>query len=158
MGHLHQQMCHSDTQVLKYLTQKTKHTKTSLSCHEKRKCNLFSVCNCVGDFGPVLRELAPTANGRAVFVSWSWPGNKHWSTSGGELLYYVLEWTSVPMAELQWQKLAKDHNSASITGREHLPFRHKDNRQPVYTHRNTHSEIKQNLVLHHVKKPPMFYP
>ncbi|XP_070765192.1 interleukin-23 receptor isoform X2 [Enoplosus armatus] len=69
-----------------------------------------------GDFGPVLRELAPAPNGSAVFVSWSLAGKQQWSTSGGELLHYVLEWTSVPVAELQWQTLAKDQNSTSITG------------------------------------------
>ncbi|XP_027145720.1 interleukin-23 receptor isoform X2 [Larimichthys crocea] len=69
-----------------------------------------------GDFGPVLRELAPAADESSVFVSWSWPGNKHWSTPGGELLCYVLEWTSIPAAEQQWQKLSKDEDSTSITG------------------------------------------
>lgn len=69
-----------------------------------------------GDFGPVLRELAPAANGRAVFVSWSWPENKQRSTSGGEPMHYVLEWTSVPEAELQWQTVAKDQNNTFITG------------------------------------------
>ncbi|XP_042273490.1 interleukin-23 receptor [Thunnus maccoyii] len=67
-----------------------------------------------GVLGPALRELAPAANGSAVLVSWS--KTEHWSTSGGELLYYVIEWTSVPMAELQWQKLDKDQKSTSITG------------------------------------------
>uniref|UniRef100_UPI0037E73288 interleukin-23 receptor n=1 Tax=Semicossyphus pulcher TaxID=241346 RepID=UPI0037E73288 len=69
-----------------------------------------------GTFGPVLRELAPAANGSAVFVSWSWPENKYWLPSGGKLLHYVLEWTSVHVAELQWQKLDKDKNKTSITG------------------------------------------
>ncbi|XP_039985128.1 interleukin-23 receptor [Xiphias gladius] len=69
-----------------------------------------------GVFGPVLRELAPAANGSAVFVSWSWPGTTHWSTPGGELLHYVVEWISVPATELQWQKLAKNQNNTSITG------------------------------------------
>lgn len=72
--------------------------------------------NSAGDFGPVLRELAPAADESSVFVSWSWPGNKHWSTPGGELLCYVLEWTSIPAAEQQWQKLSKDEDSTSITG------------------------------------------
>ncbi|XP_054459001.1 interleukin-23 receptor [Anoplopoma fimbria] len=69
-----------------------------------------------GDFGPVLRELDPAVNGSSVFVSWSWPGNKHLSTSGGEPLHFVLEWTSVPSAELQWQQVAKEQNSTFITG------------------------------------------
>ncbi|XP_044056758.1 interleukin-23 receptor isoform X2 [Siniperca chuatsi] len=69
-----------------------------------------------GDFGPVLRKLAPAANGSAVSVSWLSPGDKYWLTSGGKLLHYVLEWTSVPVAQLQWQKLAKDQNNTSVTG------------------------------------------
>ncbi|XP_078115489.1 interleukin-23 receptor isoform X3 [Sander vitreus] len=69
-----------------------------------------------GDVRSVLRLLAPAANGSAVFVSWSWPGEKQRSTSGGEPLHYVLEWTSVPAAELQWQKVAKDQNNTLITG------------------------------------------
>ncbi|XP_019936159.2 interleukin-23 receptor [Paralichthys olivaceus] len=69
-----------------------------------------------GLFGPVLRELAPAANDSTVLVSWSWPGTKHWSTSGGELLHYVVEWISVPATQLQWNKLDKDQNSTSIKG------------------------------------------
>nr|XP_046246521.1 interleukin-23 receptor isoform X2 [Scatophagus argus] len=69
-----------------------------------------------GDFGPVLRELVPSANGSAVLVAWSWLSNKHWSAPGGELLHYVLQWTTVPEAELQWQKLPKHQNSTSIIG------------------------------------------
>ncbi|XP_032380964.1 interleukin-23 receptor isoform X2 [Etheostoma spectabile] len=69
-----------------------------------------------GDVRPVLRPLVPAANGSAVFVSWSWPWGKHRSTSGGEPLHYVIEWTSVPVAELQWQKVSKDQNNTSITG------------------------------------------
>lgn len=68
-----------------------------------------------GVFGPVLREVAPAVNGSAVLVSWSWPGTKQRSASG-DLLYYVIEWTSVPAAELQWQKLPKDQNNTSIPG------------------------------------------
>ncbi|XP_045904690.1 interleukin-23 receptor isoform X1 [Micropterus dolomieu] len=71
------------------------------------------------DFRPVLRKLTPAGNGSAVFVSWSSPGNKHWSASGGKLLHYVLEWTRVPApvsVSVLWQKLAKDQNNTSITG------------------------------------------
>ncbi|XP_073331914.1 interleukin-23 receptor [Pagrus major] len=68
------------------------------------------------DCGPLLRVLAPAPNGSAVLVSWSWPGNKPWSSSRGEVLHYVLEWRSVPAAELQWQRVTKDQNSTSITG------------------------------------------
>ncbi|XP_034737540.1 interleukin-23 receptor isoform X2 [Etheostoma cragini] len=69
-----------------------------------------------GDVRPVLRPLVPAANGSAVLVSWSWPGGKHHSTSGEELLHYVIEWTSEPVAELQWQKVAKDQNNTLIRG------------------------------------------
>lgn len=71
--------------------------------------------NCLGDPGPVLKEFR-AANGRAVLVSWSWPQSKHWPSAGGHLLHYVLEWTSIPEVELQWQILAKDQNSTSVTG------------------------------------------
>lgn len=99
---------------------------------------------CLGDFGPVLREWVPAADGSAVFVSWSLTGNKHRSTSGGEPLHYVLEWTSVPVAELQWQKVAKDQNNTSITGTGH-------------THTHTHGKMMtQNLVLHHIKNTKCF--
>ncbi|XP_031724184.1 interleukin-23 receptor isoform X2 [Anarrhichthys ocellatus] len=69
-----------------------------------------------GVFGPILRELAPAANGSSVLVSWSWPGNRRPSTSGEEPLHYVLEWTSVPVAELQWQKVPKNQNGTFIRG------------------------------------------
>lgn len=79
------------------------------------KCNPVS-----GESGPVLRELAPAENGSAVLVSWLWPGRAaHRSTPGGELLHYVLEWTSLPVAELQWQQVDKDQYSTSVTGTEH---------------------------------------
>ncbi|KAM7388492.1 hypothetical protein PAMP_024662 [Pampus punctatissimus] len=68
-----------------------------------------------GVFGPSLRELVPAANGSTV-ISWSWSRTKHWSTSGGELLHYVIEWTSVPAAGLQWQKLDKNQNYTFIKG------------------------------------------
>ncbi|XP_026161313.1 interleukin-23 receptor isoform X2 [Mastacembelus armatus] len=69
-----------------------------------------------GGFGPVLKELAPAVNDDTVCVSWSWPGTKHWSPPHGELLHYVIQWTSVPVAKLQWKKLAKDANSTSVSG------------------------------------------
>ncbi|XP_036969484.1 interleukin-23 receptor isoform X1 [Acanthopagrus latus] len=68
------------------------------------------------DCGPLLKVLAPSPNGSAVLVSWSWPGNKPWSPPGGEVLHYVLECRSVPAAELQWQQVAEDQNSTSFTG------------------------------------------
>uniref|UniRef100_A0A3Q1HWC9 Fibronectin type-III domain-containing protein n=1 Tax=Acanthochromis polyacanthus TaxID=80966 RepID=A0A3Q1HWC9_9TELE len=75
-----------------------------------------------GVLGPVLEELVSAANGSAVFISWSGPRNKQGSAFGEELLYYVMEWTSVPEAEMQWQKLAKDLKTTSITGT--LPTRY----------------------------------
>ncbi|XP_067368502.1 interleukin-23 receptor isoform X2 [Channa argus] len=69
-----------------------------------------------GGFSPDLIDLTPAANGSAVHISWMWLGTKHWSTSGGDLLHYVIEWTSVPEAEHEWQKLAKDQNSTYISG------------------------------------------
>ncbi|XP_040895464.1 interleukin-23 receptor isoform X2 [Toxotes jaculatrix] len=69
-----------------------------------------------GVCGPVLTKLAPAASGSALLVSWSWPETKHTSTTGEDLLHYVVEWISVPATELQWQKLAKNQNSTSITG------------------------------------------
>lgn len=158
MGLLHQLMCHSETQVHKYSTTKAKPSKASLKFKESPiKGNTF----CSGVFGPVLRELAPAANGSAVFVSWSWPGTKHWSTPGGELLHYVVEWISVPATELQWQKLAKNQNNTSITGTEHTYHSGTMTAQnpSAHTDKNTHSEINQNLELCHRKKGhKMFYP
>ncbi|XP_041646836.1 interleukin-23 receptor [Cheilinus undulatus] len=69
-----------------------------------------------GNIGPLLRKPTPAADGSAVFVSWSRPENKHMSLSGENLLYYVLEWTSVPVAALQWQKVDKEENATTITG------------------------------------------
>lgn len=77
------------------------------------------MCHCLGVFGLALRELAPAAHGNAVLISWSWSRTQQWLTSGGELLYYVIEWMSVPAAELQWQKLDKDQNNTCITGTHH---------------------------------------
>ncbi|XP_026201236.1 interleukin-23 receptor isoform X2 [Anabas testudineus] len=69
-----------------------------------------------GGFVPVLRDLAPAANGSAVLVSWLWAGTKQQSTSGEELLHYVVEWTDVPASQLQWHTVAKDQHNTSITG------------------------------------------
>ncbi|XP_072245922.1 interleukin-23 receptor [Leuresthes tenuis] len=62
-----------------------------------------------GILGPILQEVVSVVNGDAVLVSWS-------SALGGELLYYVIEWASVPATQLQWKKIAKDLKSTSITG------------------------------------------
>ncbi|KAM4548903.1 interleukin-23 receptor isoform 2-T3 [Odontesthes bonariensis] len=62
-----------------------------------------------GILGPILQELVSAVNDDAVLVSWS-------SALGGQLLYYVMEWASVPAKQLQWEKIAKDRNSTSITG------------------------------------------
>ncbi|KAK1896887.1 Interleukin-12 receptor subunit beta-2 [Dissostichus eleginoides] len=69
-----------------------------------------------GGFGPVLRKLAPAANSSAVLVSWTWTDDKHWSTSGGEPLHYVVQWTTVPGAEMKWHRVSKDQNNTLITG------------------------------------------
>ncbi|CAN9500602.1 unnamed protein product [Ophioblennius macclurei] len=66
--------------------------------------------------GPVLGAVTPAHNGRAVFVSWLSPVDSHRSVPEAELQYYVMEWTSVPAGELQWQKLSKDTRNTSITG------------------------------------------
>uniref|UniRef100_A0A672IEM7 Fibronectin type-III domain-containing protein n=1 Tax=Salarias fasciatus TaxID=181472 RepID=A0A672IEM7_SALFA len=66
--------------------------------------------------GPVLEELTPALSGKALLVSWSWPVDHHRSALAAELLYYVIEWRSVPAADLQWQKLSKDLHSTSVTG------------------------------------------
>uniref|UniRef100_UPI003AAF145B interleukin-23 receptor isoform X2 n=1 Tax=Centroberyx gerrardi TaxID=166262 RepID=UPI003AAF145B len=62
-----------------------------------------------GVSGPALRELAPAGDGTVVVVSWSSPA------SGGQLLDYVVEWTS-GVAGLHWQRVAKDQNTTLITG------------------------------------------
>ncbi|XP_029002020.1 interleukin-23 receptor isoform X2 [Betta splendens] len=69
-----------------------------------------------GGFAPTLNEVTPASSGSAVLVSWSQPDTKQQSTSGEELLHYVVEWTSVPAVQLQWLKLDKSQNSTSITG------------------------------------------
>uniref|UniRef100_A0A3Q4ACQ7 Fibronectin type-III domain-containing protein n=1 Tax=Mola mola TaxID=94237 RepID=A0A3Q4ACQ7_MOLML len=92
-----------------------------------------------GESGPVLREPAPAENGSAVLVSWLWPGRAaHRSTPGGELLHYVLEWTSLPVAELQWQQVDKDQYSTSVTGTEEIHIQ-----SPI---------ISNSVLLHHIIK------
>ncbi|KAK5907369.1 hypothetical protein CesoFtcFv8_005228 [Champsocephalus esox] len=67
-----------------------------------------------GGFAPVLRELAPAANSSAVLISWTWTDDKHWSTS--DPLHYVVQWTTVPGAQMKWQRVSKDQNNTLITG------------------------------------------
>lgn len=86
---------------------------------QKEKKKKILVSNCLGEPGPVLKEFC-AANDTDVLVSWSWPQSKRWPIAGGELLHYVLEWTSIPEAELQWQILAKDQSSRSISGTDNL--------------------------------------
>ncbi|XP_068175752.1 interleukin-23 receptor [Antennarius striatus] len=69
-----------------------------------------------GEAGPVFRVLASETDGFSVLVSWSWLRDKQWRKLGGELLQYVIEWTSVPATVLHWQKLAKDENRTSVSG------------------------------------------
>ncbi|XP_071392685.1 interleukin-23 receptor isoform X3 [Centroberyx affinis] len=63
----------------------------------------------LGVSGLALWELAPAGDGNVVVVSWSSPA------SGGQLLDYVVEWTS-GVAGLHWQRVAKDQNTTLITG------------------------------------------
>ncbi|RVE74003.1 hypothetical protein OJAV_G00037010 [Oryzias javanicus] len=62
-----------------------------------------------GVSGPRLQELIPAADGSSVLVSWSSPIEE-------ELLHYMIEWTSFPAAELQWNKLDKNQTNTLITG------------------------------------------
>lgn len=78
----------------------------------KTKC-----LHCSGVPGSLLIKFSPAADGSAVFVSWSWTTGNYPSTQEEELRYYVIERTIVSGEGLWWQKLAKDLNSTSITGR-----------------------------------------
>lgn len=69
-----------------------------------------------GVSGSLLGDASPAPNGSAVLISWSWPTNKWPSTQEEELRNYVIEWTSVPTARLQWQKLSRDLKHTSIAG------------------------------------------
>ncbi|XP_036067540.1 interleukin-23 receptor isoform X4 [Oryzias melastigma] len=62
-----------------------------------------------GVSGPSLQDLIPAADGSSVLVSWSSP-------TEGELLYYMIEWSSFPAADLQWKKLDKNQTNTLITG------------------------------------------
>ncbi|MED6270446.1 hypothetical protein CHARACLAT_010454, partial [Characodon lateralis] len=59
--------------------------------------------------GPFLGKLASIADGSSVRVSWS-------STAGKDLLYFVIEWKSLPAGGLQWKKVVKDLKDSTITG------------------------------------------
>lgn len=72
--------------------------------------------HCSGVPGSPLIKWSPTADGSAVFVSWSWTTGNYPLKQEEELQYYVMEWTNVPGKGLWWQKLPKDLNSTSITG------------------------------------------
>ncbi|XP_014842483.1 PREDICTED: interleukin-12 receptor subunit beta-2-like isoform X1 [Poecilia mexicana] len=54
-------------------------------------------------------KLAPSADGSAAHVSWS-------TTDQKDLLYFVVEWESMPAAGLQWKKVLKDLKGTTITG------------------------------------------
>uniref|UniRef100_A0A3B3UDH6 Interleukin-12 receptor subunit beta-2-like n=1 Tax=Poecilia latipinna TaxID=48699 RepID=A0A3B3UDH6_9TELE len=56
-----------------------------------------------------VRNLAPSADGSAAHVSWS-------TTVQKDLLYFVVEWESMPAAGLQWKKVLKDLKGTTITG------------------------------------------
>ncbi|XP_077390373.1 interleukin-12 receptor subunit beta-2-like [Festucalex cinctus] len=67
------------------------------------------------DPGPALRQADPGANGSAMLVSWEWARPR---PPQSEELYYVLEWTRVPVgkSELSWIQVSMDQNNASVTG------------------------------------------
>lgn len=69
---------------------------------------------CSDESGPVLGQVTPEDDGSAVLLSWS--GGEPRSRHGPQQLHYVLEWTSVPLANLQWKRVNKEENSTSITG------------------------------------------
>lgn len=112
-------MCHSDPQVhICYNLE----DKTQLNKINKVKSILLS--HCLDVFGLALRELTPAADGNAVLVSWSWSRRKQWLIFGEELLYYVIEWMSIPAADLHWQKTGQ-------RSKQHLYHRYKTTN--VYT-------------------------
>ncbi|XP_077573088.1 interleukin-23 receptor [Stigmatopora nigra] len=64
---------------------------------------------------PELLLALPAANSSAMLVSWE---KTRSSTSRNEVLYYVLEWSSLPKRknQLKWIKVAKENNNATVTG------------------------------------------
>ncbi|XP_053709981.1 interleukin-23 receptor isoform X2 [Synchiropus splendidus] len=60
--------------------------------------------------GPVITDLAPSANGSSVPISWSY------RTNHSDDLNFVMEWTSVPSTGVQWKTAAVDQHSSIITG------------------------------------------
>lgn len=112
------------TQTLRYrhiITHKWQNVVKQVGLNSINSELTVLVCHCSAGLGPALTELAPSANSSSVLVSWSWTGTEHLVKPGGEPLHYVIEWTSIPEAELQWKKLSLCQNSTAITGTEHLP-------------------------------------
>lgn len=110
--------CLSDARVDKYTNKHTTQGTTTVGSWQTKRAALR-----LGGVVPALKEVTPASSGSAVLVSWSWPEAEQRSTSGEDVLHYVVEWTSVPAAQLQWQMLDKSQNSTSITGMEHLPWK-----------------------------------
>ncbi|XP_054645107.1 interleukin-12 receptor subunit beta-2-like isoform X2 [Dunckerocampus dactyliophorus] len=69
-----------------------------------------------GDLGPADMLLVPVANDSAVLLSWAGPEPGPGPGRREELEYYVTEWTSVPVGELRWQKVANYKNDVTIIG------------------------------------------
>lgn len=61
-----------------------------------------------------------------MLVSWTWTDDKHWSTS--DPLHYVVQWTTVPGAQMKWQRVSKDQNNTLITGTQYIT--HGDKTKP----------------------------
>ncbi|KAM9761530.1 interleukin-23 receptor [Menidia menidia] len=62
-----------------------------------------------GGLRPILREVVPAVDGDAAHVSWSPSTHK-------EMVYYIIEWASVPATQLWWKRVEKDQNGTSVTG------------------------------------------
>uniref|UniRef100_A0A3Q2Q489 Interleukin-12 receptor subunit beta-2-like n=1 Tax=Fundulus heteroclitus TaxID=8078 RepID=A0A3Q2Q489_FUNHE len=58
-----------------------------------------------------LGKLTLEADAGSVHVSWS-------STAGKDLLYFVIEWESMPAGRLHWTKVLKELKETTITGKE----------------------------------------
>nr|AAR25687.1 class I helical cytokine receptor number 24 [Tetraodon nigroviridis] len=88
----------------------------------------------------VTMEVFSADNGSSLLVSWPLLPTE----SGGQALHYVLEWAGVAEVEPQWERLAGDQNSTSITGTEHLPPEQSCRlRQPEWT-------ISNNILLYFI--------
>ncbi|XP_077463174.1 interleukin-23 receptor [Stigmatopora argus] len=71
--------------------------------------------NFSGEATPELQLALPAANSSAMLVTWE---KARSSTSRNEVLYYVLEWSSLPKRknQLKWIKVEPENNNASVAG------------------------------------------